>query len=435
MSILSLPLCFMSYHLHVDAVDLKDKSPLARHVLIKLLWLSMISVFLPAILKFEYGLSLTQIFLYEAVFSCIILFFSYYSSLSFTARHGTVASMFLGVCVFVLNFVVLYYAKQFPRLLLLSPLFSWIYVAYFWVGYHVAMALQSKNNKNFGAENSFLESVALIAWLIWPILWWLLADYYWSNMLYIATIVCLLLSCVPFFFHQKAHTPIRFHPRNSFALAKKDPWLFSAVLISFSAMWYVYFVWSVIWSILLYLFLWTYTKLAIVTFVSWIVLLLAFKLFGDQHDAGQWKMKQIVTRFMKRSFWSQSWTWLFAGLCIIWWILSQFLFIFVDTFHKITYRINELSLMTYFYETLGEEKNITNVLQLIFIREVAIHAARILTCMFLAWVTYVFQGNEYWALILSLFLVFLIAPFGSHLLIRKQRHASLDSTKEKVVIV
>jgi hypothetical protein len=84
----------------------------------------MISVFLPAILKFEYGLSLTQIFLYEAVFSCIILFFSYYSSLSFTARHGTVASMFLGVCVFVLNFVVLYYAKQFPWLLLLSPLFS-----------------------------------------------------------------------------------------------------------------------------------------------------------------------------------------------------------------------------------------------------------------------------------------------------------------------
>lgn len=123
----------------------------------------MISIFLPAILKFEYGLSLTQIFLYEALFSGTILFFSYFFSLSFTARHGTIASMFFGVCIFVFNFVVLYYAKQYPALILLSPILSGVYVAYFRVGYHVAMALQSKNNKHFGAQNSLLESVSIIA--------------------------------------------------------------------------------------------------------------------------------------------------------------------------------------------------------------------------------------------------------------------------------
>lgn len=423
----------MTYTLRVDHVDLKDKSPLAWHVLIKLIGLSMVSVFLPAILKFEYGLSLTQIFLFEALFSATILFLTYFFSLKFTARHGTVASMFGGVCMFVINFVVLYYAKQFPSLIILSPIFSGVYVSYFRVGYHTAMALQSKNNKNFGSQNSLLESVAIVAWLIWPVLWWFLADQYWSNILYVATGICLLVSCIPLFFHQQKHVPIKFTPSSSLQKAKENTWLYKAILVSFASMWYVYFVWSVVWSILLFLFLWSYTKLALVTFFSWIFLLILFKLLGKEHDAWVEKVNGRLARFMKWSFWSQSWTWLIAGVFIIGGLLSQFLFIFVDTFHKITYRVNELTLMTYFYETIGEEKTLPAVLQLIFIREIAIHGSRIVTCLILAGMTFMFQWNEYWALILSLFFVFLIAPFGAHLLTRKHAHASLGTTTKKSI--
>gem|GEM_PF-4487702 len=55
----------------------------------------MVSMFLPAILRYEYGLSLSWIFLYEAAYSIVILFITYFFSLQFTARHGTVASMML----------------------------------------------------------------------------------------------------------------------------------------------------------------------------------------------------------------------------------------------------------------------------------------------------------------------------------------------------
>jgi hypothetical protein len=67
----------MAYHLHVSNIDLKDRMPLAWHVLIKLIGLSMVSVFLPAMLRFEFGLSIAQIFVYEALFSAAILIVSY----------------------------------------------------------------------------------------------------------------------------------------------------------------------------------------------------------------------------------------------------------------------------------------------------------------------------------------------------------------------
>jgi len=42
------------YSLRVLNTDLKDKVPVAWHVLIKLIGLSMIGLFMPAILRFEY---------------------------------------------------------------------------------------------------------------------------------------------------------------------------------------------------------------------------------------------------------------------------------------------------------------------------------------------------------------------------------------------
>lgn len=414
----------MTYSLHVSRVDLKDKSPLARHVLIKLVWLSMVSMFLPAILKYEYGLTLSQIFLFEAAYSAVILIITYFFSLQFTARYGTIASMILWVVVFCANFLVLYFAKTISRLLFFSPILSWFYVAYFWIGYHVAMALQSKGTvSHIGTANSFIESVWVIAGLVGPLLWWLLADYFWSNMLYIITIICLLISCIPFFFHQRTHVPITFHPHQSVVRVTRNMSFLKAVMVSFASMWYVYFVWSVVRTLVLYKFLWTYTKLAFVSVVSSLVLIIAFKYLGRVHDSGEWTKKANVARLLKRSFRSQSGTWLFASFLLFSWLLTQLFFVCIDTIHKIAYRVNELSLMNYFYEEAGWTQ-IAKVLDTIFVREIAIHGSRILFCLFLAGVTYMFKGQEDWWLILSLFFVFLVAPFGGKLLTRKQQHVA-----------
>ncbi len=423
----------MTYSLHVSHVDLKDKSPLAWHVLIKLIWLSMVSMFLPAILRYEYGLTLSQIFLFEAAYSAVILIITYFFSLQFTARYGTIASMMLWVVVFCANFVVLYFAKTIPRLLFFSPVLSWFYVAYFRIGYHVAMSLQPKGTSaHIGTANSFIESVWIVAGLIGPLLWWLLADYFWSNMLYVVTVICLLISCFPFFFHQRRHVPIVFHPHQSITRTTRNIPFLKAVMISFASMWYVYFVWSVIWTLILYKFLWTYTKLAFVSVVSSLVLLIAFKYLGRVHDSGEWVKKANIARLLKRSFRSQSGTWLFASVLLFSGLLTQLFFICIDTIHKIAYRVNELSLMNYFYEEAWWT-HMSKVLDTIFVREISIHGSRILFCSLLAGITYMFKGQEDWWLILSLFFVFLIAPFGGQLLIWKQQHVAEEQQKKSQI--
>lgn len=416
-------------YLRVRNSDLKDKSPLAWHVLIKLLWLSMVSIFLPAILRFEYGLSLAQIFLFEAAYSAVVLVFMYFGSLKFTARHGTIPSMILWVCVFSVNFIILYFAKQIPRLLFLSPVFSGIYVAYFWVGYHTAMAIKSPNERHFWVAHSWLESVWIIAWLIWPLLGGLLVDFVWSNALYIVTFFCLLISCVPLLFHQRHHSPTTFHPSGSFRRTYKDASFIRAVFASFSSMGYVYFVWTVVWTIVIYNYFGSYTKLALVSIWSSVLLLLALRYIGKQHDSAGGKENAVLTRFLTRSFWSQSGTWLFATVLLLAWLLSQVLFLFIDTIHKITYRVNELSLMNYFYEAIGENESIKGILDNIFVREVAIHGSKLVFCCLLAWVTLLFPSYEDWWLIFSLFSVILIAPFGIHLL--KRKHDTLSSSLHK----
>lgn len=420
------------YHLHVTNVDINDNWPIAWHVLIKLIWLSMISLFMPVILLFEYRLSLTQIFLFEALFSFFVLFFTYFFSLQYTARVWTVASMFVGVLWFIVNFIVLYLAQYIPRILILSPLFAAWYVSFFRVWYHAWRALLSKWNKNFWTQNSWIESIALIAWLLWPVLWWVLADTRWSTLLYIVAASCLLLSCIPFFFHQHRHESIQFSPRASLHRTARDKSYLKAIVASFSASWYLYFIWSVVWSLIAFSVLWSYTKLALISFWSWLLLLILFFYFWKIHDnKNNWNEQRWI-RFLQRSFRWESWTWLFASIVLLWWFFSQFFFLIIDTMHKISYRVSDLWLMTTFYETIWEESTLEIMLDHLFLRELAISASKIVVCLIIAWITWYLQDYAYQWLIFPLISVLLIAPLGMQFITWKQQHEkTLSSLQEQ----
>lgn len=409
------------YQLHVTHVDIKDNWPIARHVLIKLIGLSMVSLLMPVILMHEYGLSLTAIFLFEAFFSFCVLVITYSISLQYTARVWTVASMFIGVIWFIGNFIVLYYAKYIPWLLFLSPFFAAWYVSFFRVWYHTSRALLSQWNSTFWQQNSWIESVALIAWLLWPVLWWFLADTRWSSVLYLVVMICLCLSCIPFFFHQSYHKPIIYSPKKCFTQLTQKKNYYKAIIASFWATWYLYFIWSVVWSIIMFQTLGTYTKLALISFGSWLFLLLVFYYFWKIHDKHDIKTNKTWIRYLQWSFWWESWTWLFATLLLISWVFSQFLFLVIDTVHKISYKVSDLWLMTTFYETVWKESSIERMLDVLFIREVAIHGSKIIICLILAWLT-AYLSNAFQWLIFALFSVLLIAPLGMHFIRWKQNN-------------
>lgn len=129
----------MSYALHITNADLKDKSPLARNNFIKLIGVSLVGLFLPAILWFEYHLSLSQIFLLEALFGLLMMLHLNFRTLKFTARYGAVPAMFLGISMFVAYFVILSIAREISWVIWLLPLIGSTYTALFWTGYHSTM--------------------------------------------------------------------------------------------------------------------------------------------------------------------------------------------------------------------------------------------------------------------------------------------------------
>lgn len=413
------------YKLRVLNTDLKDKVPVAWHVLIKLIGLSMISLFMPAILRFEYWLSLSTIFLFEALFSFSILFFTYTISLQFVARWWTVPSMMLWVLFFVCNYCVLYLAKTVSSLLFLSPLFCGLYVSFFRSWYHVTMVMHARGEKNFGKQNSFLESIAIIAWLLWPLLWWWIAGQWWISLLYLFAIIFLLVSCVPFFFHQSDHKPVVFSPYQSMKTISLDRSFLRATMSSFAAMGYIDFVGSVIRAIILFSFLWTYTKVALVSFVSGLCLIAILYYLWKNSDKDRENHTYQWNRLLKWSYWSQSGTWFFATVLLLSGLLSQVFFLLIDSFHKITYRIANTWLMTMFYKHIWDKDNFSMVLNSILLREIAIHWTRIICCFLLIVVVqsmYMIGQSEQWWLIFALFSVLFITPFGMHFITRKQKN-------------
>jgi MFS family permease len=413
------------YTLRVLNTDLKDKVPVAWHVLIKLIGLSMIGLFMPAILRFEYWLSLSMIFLFEGLFSFCILLFTYTISLKFVARWWTVTSMILWVLFFVCNYIVLYFAKSFPFILFLSPVFCGLYVSFFRSWYHVMMVMHSRGEKNFGKQNSLLESVAVIASLFWPLLGWWIADQWWTSWLYWFAIFCLLVSCIPFFFHQSNHQSIIYSPYKNLKSIPVDRSFLCATMSSFSAMWYIDFIGSIVRALILFSFLWTYTKVALVSFFSWLLLIVILYYLGKSSDEDRENRTHHWARILKWSFRSQSGTWLFATVLLVSGLLSQIFFLLIDSFHKISYKITNTWLMTLFYEHIGDKENMSHVLNSILLREIAIHWTRITWCFLLFLVVQVMQlvgQSEQWWLIFALFSVLLIAPFGMHFIVRKQKN-------------
>lgn len=398
--------------LHVLDQDLNDKSPLAWHVLIKHIGLSFISLFLPAILRFEYGLSLSMIFLYEALYSIVALIVLYGWSMQRIARHGTVAGMMVGIVLFSLNFIVLYIATRIPWVLFLSPIFAGLYVAFFWMWYHLAMTMGASTDKHLGQSQVTIENAWIIASLVWPLIGWILADWFGPVSLYALTFVCLLWSCVPLLYHHRAHVPVVYTPLRSSWSMKIQKELFWSTLYSFWSLSYGYFVFSVLWPILLFTVLQTYSKVAVVSFFSGVIVIAWLRWLGkrmDTEDTTVW-----LKRFLHWLVWSRWWAWLVAGLTILTGFFSQIVFVFVEFIHKFTSKISDAYLSHHYYALVDKQKTIPLVLDMLFVRESAIHVTKIIACLALAGCSAFWPWTNY-ALILPLFLVIFIVPGTLHL--------------------
>lgn len=405
------------YQLRVFDADLKNKSSLAWHVLIKLLWLSVVSIFLPVILIREFWFSLREVFLFEMFHSFCIIFFSYHRSLPSVAKHGTVTTMLTGVLFLVVNFIVLYCAKIIPAIIILSPIFSAAYIAYFRLGYHVAMLDGVDARHHIGQQNARIESAWILAGLLWPLLWWYVADIFWASTLFIFVIVCLLFSAIPLMYKGKKHDFYVFKPSFQYITAWLPKIAVKDLFVSFAALSYIGVVGTTIWSLLLFSFLGTYSKLAVISSWSSILLLVFLWILGKKSDENDRKSR--LDTMMHRSFRWQWWTWIIAWMSVLLWFIVQFLYVFVDTFHKISYKVNETYIMNHFYEQIGQKSDKIFSLHVLFMREVALHTWKSLLCLLLIFLFSVFW-EQYRLLILPFFFVVFMVPLALRSVIYKK---------------
>lgn len=111
---------------------------------------------------------------------------------------------------------------------------------------------------------------------------------------------------------------------------------------------------------------------------------------------------------------------LIAGLSMLMGVFSQGIFLLVDTLHKITSRVNDTWVMTKFYEMIDYKKDMTAILDVIFVRELAIHGTRIVFCLLLAAISAV-ATSAHRGLILPLLLVMVITPLSTLFFLRALR--------------
>ena len=384
---------------HLLHTDITSKLHIWRHMFIKGIWASFVAVFIPAILYTTYGLSLAQIFLFIAAHSTISFSLLYLASSRLIARQGTKISMLIGGVCFSIYLLLLGYSEQVSRLIFLAPIFSGLHTAFFWWAYHVSLALQGKTDSSLGKNIALLEMSGIVAAMIGPLVWWLISDTRWSTMLFYASAVFWILSLIPLRLDDHTHTTIAWKP----SLKKKFAGNWKTIL-SFWSLGYIQFVWSIVWSILLFLQFESYTKLGLVSTLTWVWVMIAIRVFwkrSDTHTSGSKKLFAYII------------TWQVSNRLIMWIVLvssffSNVVFMIADMVHKLTYKLSTTMLNKTLYEHTKSE-SVEDALDNTLYHEMWIHLFRVCMCLLLAGLSTVISTDRA-LLIIPIFLVILIAP-------------------------
>jgi len=342
----------------------------------KWVWMSFVSLFIPAILHFEMWISLSWVFLYAMLHSIVSLVLIMFISWPYVSRHWTKLAMLIWVLWMMWNILLLMFAMDYHWLVFLAPIFWWVHVAFFWIWFHMNMSMNASKEWNIWRTNAFIDSAITIAFIIGPLLWWFIADRLGESVLFTSSIVFILVSMVPLLASWKKHTSVQFSPQKEFTFIREHVDDVLRIWKSFAWQAYVQFIWSMLWSITLFWFFQSYTKLWLLSTVTWLVVVVFVSILGKQSDKNPEKAKKRL----KISTWVQGVNRLVAWLAIAAWFFWNILFMAIDTFHKITYRINATYMNKIFYE-INDKTAKENPLYGVVIHELAIHGAKIIFCL------------------------------------------------------
>lgn len=332
--------------LHILDTDIANKKDLWWHSFLKSFGLSFINLFIPAILYFELWVPLWWVCIYIVLHSIFALFWMGAFSAKYVSRHGSKLSMIIWVLWGIVHLTLLMFASKYPFLVYFSPVFSWLHTAFFWIAHHSIMSQWALKSWNIWRLNAFIESAVMVASIIGPYIWWVIVQNYWENIWFLAALFFIILSIIPLLLSRKKHTPQTFSLHKEMNFIRNNFNEFIVLGKTFFWIGYIKLISWILWPIVLFGFFQNYETVWLVSMVASIVVVIVISIVWKLADKWSSKVKKII-QFNAYLQWLNR---LFAGIAVALWFFSNILFLWIDTFQKITRKMNDSYMNQLFYK-------------------------------------------------------------------------------------
>jgi len=370
---------------HIIWYDVKDKKELFIHAAIRYFGVWMIGIFLPALLFKTYGLPLYIVFGFFGLTSAFIVPLNLLISGKLVSRYWSKVSMTIWIIMLICFLLCFFWLGSWfnPTLLVLTAFFLWAFTAFFWMWYHYDMSGYAKSS-HFGWKVANLNIIITISSSLAPLLAGLIIDNVGVEANLTIAIIIVAFSLFPLRHSYQRHKQQTFKVKQIADMLHESAGIHS--FITFGALSYYKAVSMIIRPLVIFLFVWNYTKLWIISTATAILTVTFIFIVGKYMDRNQDK------KAVKTALFFESINRLTASLTLALSLFSNIVIIWLDIVHRLSSKSTEAILSKKLYVYAHDNK--INPVYMIIIHEVSHHIVKAIAMFWRAIVFFFFPYNR-----------------------------------------
>lgn len=340
--------------------------------------LAMVQIFEPIYL-YQIGYPLIKIaFFYLIVYG--LYFFLIPLGAKFANRFGYENSMFLGTAFYVFFYISLFFIPNYPFLFYVAAIVCTLQKTFYWTGFHADFAHNSED-KEEGREISSVNVSNAIMFILGPIIGGFIVNYFGFAVLFLVVSILFLVSNIPMLLTKEKFDIRQYKYKMVFDIFKKQNWKGFLACVGYAEELIV----MVIWPIFMFVKIINYSKIGVLVGIATGITLTATLYIGRMCDR---RDKKKILRFGSIIY---SLNWLIR-------IFTKTLFpiFLVDTVSRVSKSTISVPILSLFYKKakFGKKKNDNSIMENVVNYEVGLIIGKILACLFIIAVIYIFSLQD-----------------------------------------
>ncbi len=380
---------------HLLHADTKDKIFLYIHSLLRTLGVTLIKVFLPAVLYFQLEQPLWMVFLFFGLQSFVITL-TVGVSTHLVSKYGTKISMIIGIFLLMLYLFCITKIQEGTEMIFVASIFGGLWTSFFWAGFHYDIADIVKEKKS-GEKIALLNVLITVASALTPIAGGLILDVFDSSLLFWVALILVSISIIPLFFSIKEHIPHKFSLHTAVQHSQKEAG--KKIFSSFFVVGISYFVGGIIWPLFIFIIVQDFTKLGIIATITTIAIIFLMYLSGKLIDKNK---KKLIEKY---SLYGQQFSWALIAMTFLSGFYNFLAIALLDSFQKLNFSIFKIPLEHSYYKLQTE---MPTPIYAVVLHEWAIHSAQASIGFFLAGLLYLFPNIPLFAVFITPILIFIL---------------------------